>query len=357
MIYGHILLQQSIYSYILLCTLYICHIIICVYTTKYLTQGLSLGLGLVLFLKSNAIVYLEMYFFSKAMLQSSADIHKQGYFITLVSGCLGSQCSKGFEINEDILRYATVHTLIYACFLVCIWTPLESWLPGQPLEVIYVCVYQLIYCSIALEFSYGKENEKNVLSTNLYIQISIYRYKTLYPSMKPVYLGIYAYEQVQDRIYAYERGCHGIAAFKSVYTSIYAYVTFCKTCMILGFEPGILCILQGCSDNYATSDDTYRCIIWYLYGHWDWGLSLKLWGCTMHITFWLMLDVLRWAGRLRGFTKRGFKFKPPGPARPGCQWVPCDPSLSQPASEAVSESESICAVGLGKITETSVHEP
>ncbi len=43
--------------------------------------------------------------------------------------------------------------------------------------------------------------------------------------MKPVYLGIYAYEQVQDRIYAYER-C--IFAYTSVYTHIYANVTFCK---------------------------------------------------------------------------------------------------------------------------------
>ncbi len=44
------------------------------------------------------------------------------HFITLVSGCPGGQLSKGFEINEDtsILRYATVHTLIYACFLMCI---------------------------------------------------------------------------------------------------------------------------------------------------------------------------------------------------------------------------------------------
>ncbi len=45
-------------------------------------------------------------------------------------------------------------------------------------------------------------------------------------SMKPVYLGIvYAYEQVQDGLYAYE---HSITAYKSVYTRIYAYVTFCK---------------------------------------------------------------------------------------------------------------------------------
>ena len=169
-------------------------------------------------------------FLRKQCYLTSADIRKLGYFITLVRGCPGSQLSKGFEINEDILRYATVHTLIYACFLVCIWTPLESWLPGQPLEIIYVCVYQLIYCSFAMDFSYGKENEKNAMLywvyTGLYsVQISIYRYTTLYPSMKPVYLGIYAYEQVQDRIYAHER-C--ISAYKSVYTRIYAYVTFCK---------------------------------------------------------------------------------------------------------------------------------
>ncbi len=149
-------------------------------------------------------------------------------FCNLVRGCPGSQLSMGFEINEDILRYATVHTLIYrdACF----WTPLENWLPGQPLEIIYVCVHRLIYGSIALDFSYGKENEINAMLywvyTDLYsVQISIYRYTTLNPSMKPVYLGIYVYEQVQDRIYAYER-C--ISAYKSVYTRIYAYVTFCK---------------------------------------------------------------------------------------------------------------------------------
>ncbi len=111
---------------------------------------------LVLFLKSNAIVYLEMYFLRKQCYHTSADIRKLGYFITLVRGCPGSQLSKGIEINEDILRYATVHTLIYACFLMCIWTPLESCLPGQPLEIIYVCVYRLIYGSIALDFSYGK---------------------------------------------------------------------------------------------------------------------------------------------------------------------------------------------------------
>ena len=113
MTYGHILLQQSIYWYILVCTLYIC-----VYTTECLTQGLSMGLGLVLFLKSKYIS--RCTFLRKQCYSTSADIRKLGYFITLVRGCPGSQLSKGFEINEDILRYATVHTLIYACFLMCI---------------------------------------------------------------------------------------------------------------------------------------------------------------------------------------------------------------------------------------------
>ncbi len=125
-------------------------------------------------------------FLRKQCYCTSADIRKLGYFITLMRGCPGSQLSQGFEINEGILRYATVHTLIYACFLTCIWTPLESWLPGQPLEIIHVCVYRLIYGSIALDFSYGKENEKNAILywvyTGLYsVQISIYRYTTLYP--------------------------------------------------------------------------------------------------------------------------------------------------------------------------------
>ncbi len=55
-------------------------------------------------------------FLRKQCYHTSADMRKPGYFIILVRGCPGSQLSKGFEINEDVLRYATVHTLIYACF-------------------------------------------------------------------------------------------------------------------------------------------------------------------------------------------------------------------------------------------------
>ena len=131
-------------------------------------------------------------------------------------------------------------------FLMCILTPLESWLPGQPLEIIYVCVYRLIYCSIAMDFSYGKENEKNAMLYWVYtwlysVQISIYRYTTLYPSMKPVYLRT--------------------SPFIRVYTRMWH---FAKTCMTLRFELGISCILQGCSDHYATSVDTKGCIVWYM---------------------------------------------------------------------------------------------
>ncbi len=46
-------------------------------------------------------------FFLKQCYRTSADIRKLGYFITLVRGCPGSQLSRGFEINEDILRYAS----------------------------------------------------------------------------------------------------------------------------------------------------------------------------------------------------------------------------------------------------------
>ncbi len=31
------------------------------------------------------------------------------------------------------------------------------------------------------------------------------------------------------------------------------------------FELRISCILQGCSDHYATSVDTKQCIVWYMY--------------------------------------------------------------------------------------------
>ncbi len=131
------------------------------------------------------------------------------------------------------------------------------------------------------------------------------------------------------------------SSYICVYTRMWH---FAKTFMTFRFEPRISCILQGCSDHYATSVDTNGCIIWYM--------STKL-----RFEVALLADVGRPVRRWAGSTPvpammRGFKFKPPGPALPICQWVPCDPSLSQPASEAISESESLCAVGLGKITET-----
>jgi hypothetical protein len=143
-IYGHVLLQQSIYSYILLCPIYIClytrisydiqtyyfnTVYTCIYSyvlciSVYIRPNRDFPWDFPWdfhwdFLKSNAqaIVYLEMYFSSKQCYRTSADIHKLGFFITLVRGCPGSQLSKGIEINEDILRYATVNTLIYASLL------------------------------------------------------------------------------------------------------------------------------------------------------------------------------------------------------------------------------------------------
>ena len=63
----------------------------------------------------------------------------------------------------------------------CIWNPLESWLPGQRLEIIYIRVYRLIYASFALNFLYGKEYETNAMLYQVYtglysVQISIYSY-------------------------------------------------------------------------------------------------------------------------------------------------------------------------------------
>ena len=261
-IYGHILLQQSIYSYILVCTLYIC-----VYTTEFLTQGLSLGLGLVLFLKSNAIVYLEMSFLRKQCYRTSGDMRKLGYFITLVRGCPGSQLSKGFEINEDILRYATVHTLIYACFLMCIWTPLESWLPEQPLEIIYVCVYQLVYGRLLWIFCMEKKMRKMQCYTE-YIQ-GCTQYKSVYTDTRLCIhrwnLYIWAYTHMSKYKIVYTL-MNAVYLRTSPYIRVYMRMWhFAKTCMTRRFELGISCILQGCSDHYATSVDTKRCIVWYMY--------------------------------------------------------------------------------------------
>ncbi len=208
----------------------------------------------------------------------------------------------------------------------------------------YILVYTAIYLHILIctrTYSYGEENEKNAILywvyTDLYsVQINIYRYTTLYPSMNLVYLGIYAYEQVKivytlmNAVYLRSSPCI------RVYTRMWH---FAKTFMTFRFESGISCILQGCSDHYATSVDTIGCIIWYM--------CTKLRFEIAHHDH-LLADVGRqvrcWAGStpapamMCGFAKRGFKFKPPGPALPGCQWVPCDPGLSQAAIEAMSPS-------------------
>ncbi len=171
-------------------------------------------------------------------------------------------------------------------------------------------------------------------------QISIYRYTTLYPSMKPVYLGIYAYEQVQDRICAYER-C--ILAYMSVYTRIYAYVTLCKNMHDSWIRTGNLMHIARLLWPLRHQRWYQKCV----------SFDICLLNCCSILSlgaFWLMSDVLCWVGStpapamMRGFAKRGFQVSASraGSAR---HWVPCDPNLSQPA---ISESESLWAVGLGK---------
>ncbi len=145
---------------------------------------------------------------------------------------------------------------------------------------------------------------------NLYIWAYTHmsKYKIVYTLMNAVYLRTSPYIRVYMRMWH-----------------------FAKTCMPRRFELGISYILQGCSDTTppALIPNGVSCDICML----NWGSSLSLGA------FWLMSDVLCWAGStpapamMGGFAKRGFKFKPPGPgsALPGCQWVPCDPNLSQSA--------------------------
>jgi hypothetical protein len=229
----------------------------------------------------------------------------------------------------------------------CISTPLdsESWLPGQPLEIIYVRVYRLIYGSIALDFSYGKENEKNAILywvyTGLY-SIQIHDFISIDETCTSGYIPIWAstrlyirlwtlYICVQVRVYVYIRICDILQKHSWPSDSNRESHAYCNAALTT-LPPAL--ILTGVSYDI--------CLL-------NWGSSLSLGA------FWLMSDVLCWAGStpapamMCGFAKRGFKFKQPWPALPGCQWVPCDSNLSQPA---ISESKSLCAVWLGKITET-----
>ncbi len=166
--------------------------------------------------------------------------------------------------------------------------------------------------------------------------------------MKPVYLGMYAYEQVQGRIYACE-GC--ISAYKSIYARIYGYVTLCKS------------MLQIRTGNLMHSAR----LLWPL-RHQRWYqrvyrmICLLNWGSTLSLSlgpFWLMSDAEScaepaapprqpwWVVSQNGVSSLS---RPAGSAQlPVSASVPCDPNLSQPA---IFESESLCNVGLGKITET-----
>ncbi len=122
------------------------------------------------------------------------------------------------------------------------------------------------------------------------------KYKIVYTLMNAVYLRTSPYIRVYMRMWH-----------------------FAKTCMTRRFELGISCILQGYSDHYATSVDTKQCIVWYMYA------KLRFTESSLSLgAFWLMSDVLCWAGSspapamMGGFAKRGFKFKPPWQALPGC---------------------------------------
>ena len=138
--------------------------------------------------------------------------------------------------------------------------------------------------------------------------------------MQPVFLGMYPDIRwwtlnicVQVRIYAYICVCDILQKHAWLADSNWESHAYCKAALTT--TPPAL-IPKGVSYDI--------CLL-------NWGSSLSLGA------FWLMSDVLCWAGStpapamMGGFAKRGFKFKPPGPALPGCQWVPCDPNLSQPA--------------------------
>ena len=160
-----------------------------------------------------------------------------------------------------MLQYIRWYTLVFPCVSE---TPLDSWLPGQPLEIIYVCVYWLIYGSIALDFSYGKENETNAE----YIQ-GCSQYKSVYTDTRHcihwwnLYIWAYTHMSMYKIVYTL---MITVYLRTSQYIRVYMRMWhFAKTCMTLRFELGISCILQGCSDHYATSVDTKRCIVWYMY--------------------------------------------------------------------------------------------
>jgi hypothetical protein len=166
-----------------------------------------------------------------------------------------------------------------------------------------------------------------VLSANQYIQIHdfisidetcISGYIRIWASTKSYICLWTLYICVQVRIFAYIRVCDILQKHAWLADLNWESHAYCKAALTT--KPPVL-ILSGVTYDI--------CLL-------DWGSSLS------PGAFWLMSDVLCWAGStpapamMGGLSKRGFKFKPPGPALPGCQRVPCDPNLSQPA---ISESE------------------
>ncbi len=145
----------------------------------------------------------DLYFSSNLMLlytsrciffESNATVDQPIYTNKIFSWLSrGSQLSNGFEINEDILRYAAVCMLIYYCFLTCNSNPLERWLPHENQEIILFAYISWSMVTLFSIFRMGKKMREmqfilsvnwSVLSTNQYIQV--------------------AYILIQDYIYVYK---------------------------------------------------------------------------------------------------------------------------------------------------------
>ncbi len=186
----------------------------------------------------------------------------------------------------------------------------------------FVCID---WYTVALHWIFRMEKKMRKMQCYTeYIQVCT-QYKSVYTDTRlcihwwNLYIWVYTHMSMYRIVYALMNGvCLRTSPYILVYTRMWH---FAKTFMTFRFEQGISCILQGCSDHYATNVDTNGCIIWYM--------SAKL---RFEVAHCLLADVgpgrfvRRWAGStpapamMRGFAKRGFKFKPPGPTLPGCQW-------------------------------------
>jgi len=91
---------------------------------------------------------------------------------------------------------------------------------------------------------------------------SVYTYTRLYIHRWNLYIWVYTHMSKYKIVYTL---MNAVYLRTSPYIRVYMRMWhFAKTCMTRRFELGISCILQGCSDHYATSVDTKRCIVWYM---------------------------------------------------------------------------------------------